>query len=97
MRDWHRRYSGCMAIRRATGICVTQRLRYHGHRLIFLLQRTLCQPHAPRRQIGYRLPASWLRALSDARLAPALQRLHGDPARNWHLDEGWTCWPSCTS
>jgi hypothetical protein len=27
------------------------------------------------------------RALSDARLAPALQRLHGDPARNWHLDE----------
>lgn len=33
------------------------------------------------------LPASWLRALSDARLAPALQRLHGDPTRNWHLDE----------
>lgn len=33
------------------------------------------------------LPASWLRALGDARLAPALQLMHGDPARNWHLEE----------
>ncbi|MBK4769390.1 MAG: AraC family transcriptional regulator [Pantoea sp. Morm] len=38
-------------------------------------------------QTSSALPASWLRALSDARLAPALQRLHGEPARNWHLDE----------
>ncbi len=33
------------------------------------------------------MPASWLRALSDPRLAPALRLMHGDPARSWHLDE----------
>lgn len=33
------------------------------------------------------LPGGWLRALGDKRLAPALQLMHGDPARNWHLDE----------
>ncbi|TWB17316.1 AraC family transcriptional regulator [Nitrospirillum amazonense] len=33
------------------------------------------------------LPAGWLRALGDPRLAPALRLMHGDPARAWHLDE----------
>jgi len=33
------------------------------------------------------LPAGWLRALSDPRMVPALQMMHGDPARPWHLDE----------
>lgn len=33
------------------------------------------------------LPASWLRALADPRIAPALRLMHGDPARAWHLDE----------
>ncbi|KND61179.1 Transcriptional regulator, AraC family [Candidatus Burkholderia verschuerenii] len=29
----------------------------------------------------------WFRAMSDGRLKPALVLMHGDPARNWHLDE----------
>ena len=29
----------------------------------------------------------WLRVLGDARLAPALQMIHADPARNWTLAE----------
>jgi AraC-like DNA-binding protein len=33
------------------------------------------------------MPAGWLRALADPRIAPALRMMHGDPARNWHLDE----------
>lgn len=33
------------------------------------------------------MPASWLRALGDPRIAPALRLMHGDPARVWHLDE----------
>lgn len=33
------------------------------------------------------LSAGWLRVLSDARLTPALQCMHGDPARDWHLEE----------
>lgn len=33
------------------------------------------------------MPASWLRALADPRIAPALRLMHGDPARRWHLDE----------
>ena len=33
------------------------------------------------------MPAGWLRALSDARIAPALRAMHADPARSWHLDE----------
>jgi AraC-like DNA-binding protein len=31
--------------------------------------------------------ASWLRALVDSRLAPALARMHADPARSWSLSE----------
>lgn len=33
------------------------------------------------------LPAGWLRALGEPRIAPALNLMHGDPARAWHLDE----------
>lgn len=33
------------------------------------------------------ISAGWLRALGDPRIAPALQMMHGDPARSWHLDE----------
>lgn len=33
------------------------------------------------------MPTGWLRALADPRLAPALRLMHGDPGRNWHLDE----------
>ncbi len=33
------------------------------------------------------MPASWLRALGDPRLAPALRLMHGDTARAWHLEE----------
>ncbi|TCR63683.1 AraC family transcriptional regulator [Bosea sp. BK604] len=33
------------------------------------------------------MPAGWLRALGDARVAPALRLMHGDPGRAWHLDE----------
>jgi AraC-like DNA-binding protein len=33
------------------------------------------------------MPASWLRALADPRIAPALRLMHGEPARAWHLEE----------
>lgn len=33
------------------------------------------------------MPAGWLRALGDPRIASALRLMHGDPARTWHLDE----------
>lgn len=33
------------------------------------------------------MPAGWLRALGDPRIAPALRLMHGNPARAWHLDE----------
>jgi AraC-like DNA-binding protein len=33
------------------------------------------------------MPAGWLRALGDSRIAPALRLMHGDPGRAWHLDE----------
>lgn len=33
------------------------------------------------------LPAGWLRALGDPRIAPALRLMHGDPARAWQLEE----------
>jgi AraC-like DNA-binding protein len=32
-------------------------------------------------------PAGWLRALSDRRLVPVLQLMHGDPGRAWQLRE----------
>ncbi len=33
------------------------------------------------------MPAGWLRALADPRIAAALRLMHGDPGRPWHLDE----------
>jgi AraC-like DNA-binding protein len=33
------------------------------------------------------IPASWLRALADERIAPALYLMHADPARAWGLDD----------
>jgi AraC-like DNA-binding protein len=33
------------------------------------------------------MPAGWLRALGDPRIAPAMRHMHGDPARSWRLDE----------
>jgi AraC-like DNA-binding protein len=33
------------------------------------------------------LASGWLRALGDPRLAPAIQLMHGDPARAWKLGE----------
>ena len=33
------------------------------------------------------MPAGWLRALGDPRIAPAMRLMHGDPARSWHLGE----------
>ncbi|MFB6451316.1 AraC family transcriptional regulator [Bradyrhizobium tunisiense] len=33
------------------------------------------------------MPAGWLRALGDPRVAPALRLMHAEPARSWHLDE----------
>jgi AraC-like DNA-binding protein len=38
-------------------------------------------------RIGRPMPAGWLRALADAKAAPALRLMHGEPARDWHLDE----------
>lgn len=33
------------------------------------------------------LPAGWLRALAEPRVAPALRLMHGDPARAWRLED----------
>src|SRR6187402_271667 len=33
------------------------------------------------------MPASWLRALGDQRIAPALRLMHAEPERTWSLDE----------
>jgi len=33
------------------------------------------------------LPAGWLRALGDARIAPALRLMHGEPGKAWQLEE----------
>ena len=33
------------------------------------------------------MPASWLKALGDPRIVPALRLMHGDPARSWYLEE----------
>lgn len=33
------------------------------------------------------LPAGWLRTLADPKAAPALRLMHGDPGRDWRLEE----------
>jgi len=46
---------------------------------IQILLAHLDGPHAAR--------ASWLRALADPRIAPAIRLMHSDPACAWHLEE----------
>jgi AraC-like DNA-binding protein len=36
---------------------------------------------------GEQVPPSWLRAMSDERLQPALRRMHEQPGRDWQLEE----------
>ncbi|WP_445144092.1 AraC family transcriptional regulator [Dyella sp. Tek66A03] len=36
---------------------------------------------------GGQLRASWLRAATDPRIAPALRLMHGEPGRTWRLEE----------
>lgn len=38
-------------------------------------------------QTGDTLSSGWLRVLADKRMTPALQQMHEDPARNWHLED----------
>jgi len=38
-------------------------------------------------QTSATLPAGWLRALADPRIAPALRLMHRDPSRSWQLEE----------
>ncbi|UPG92458.1 AraC family transcriptional regulator [Luteibacter aegosomatissinici] len=33
------------------------------------------------------MPAGWLRAIGDPRIAPAMRLMHADPSRSWSLDE----------
>ena len=47
--------------------------------LLQTLRAYLARPEA--------LPAGWLRALADERLAPALRAMHERPGRPWRLDE----------
>lgn len=47
--------------------------------LMHILRAYLADPGA--------IASGWLRALGDARLAPAIQLMHGDPARAWTLGE----------
>jgi AraC-like DNA-binding protein len=37
--------------------------------------------------VSTHLPAGWLRALGDPRIAPALHLMHGEPSRAWSLGE----------
>lgn len=36
---------------------------------------------------GEQVPPSWLRAMTDARLQPALRRMHAQPGHDWQLEE----------
>lgn len=36
---------------------------------------------------GEQVPPSWLRAMTDERLQPALRRMHAEPGRDWQLEE----------
>lgn len=66
---------------RATGLPGSQLASAQLSQLLFIqILRAHLKTSAP-------MPASWLRALGDPRIAPALRLMHGDPARTWHLDE----------
>ena len=53
----------------------------HLAQLIFVQVLRICLAEAEE------LPAGWLRALADERLAPALRLMHGEPDRAWHLED----------
>lgn len=53
----------------------------HLAQLIFVQVLRICLVEADA------LPAGWLRALADERLAPVLRLMHGEPGRPWRLDE----------
>lgn len=66
---------------RATGLPGTQLASAQLAQLLFIqILRAHLKTAAP-------MPASWLRALGDARIAPALRLMHGDPGRAWHLED----------
>jgi len=52
--------------------------------LMQLLFIEILRAHLETRDV---MPAGWLRAVADPRLAPALRLMHGDPGRSWHLEE----------
>lgn len=52
--------------------------------LMQLLFIEILRAHLETRDV---MPAGWLRAVADPRLAPALRLMHGDPRRSWHLEE----------
>lgn len=59
----------------------TQLASAHLAQLLFIqILRAHIETSAP-------MPPGWLRALGDARIAPALRSMHGDPGRAWHLDD----------
>lgn len=69
---------------------VQERLQYQpGSQLVStqLAQLLFVQILRAHLQNNDALPAGWLRVLGDRRLSPALQLMHGEPARAWHLDE----------
>jgi AraC-like DNA-binding protein len=52
--------------------------------LMQLLFVQILRAHLETRDV---MPAGWLRAIADPRLAPALRLMHADPGRAWHLEE----------
>lgn len=66
---------------RATGQPGTQLVSAQLAQLLFI---EILRAHL---QSGEPMPPSWMGALSDKRLAPALELMHGNPARAWGLEE----------
>nr|WP_029922011.1 AraC family transcriptional regulator [Nevskia soli] len=66
---------------RATGQAGAQLASAHLSQLLFIqILRAQLKTSGP-------MPAGWLRALGDPRIAPALRLMHGDPGRAWRLEE----------
>ncbi|PRH86327.1 AraC family transcriptional regulator [Labrys okinawensis] len=66
---------------RSSGLPGTQLASAHLAQLLFIqILRAHLKTAAP-------MSASWLRALGDSRITPALQLMHSDPRRAWHLEE----------
>jgi AraC-like DNA-binding protein len=68
---------GEMTTRRAGGEFASDQLA----QLMFVQVLRVCLTEADG------LPAGWLRALADERLAPALRLMHADPGHPWQLEE----------